>query len=120
MSPSSCASTGSAELDQQHASASAPRGQQSQPPPFLISPPNPFSVDRLLRDGHGTSAPSPLNVRRLLDRRGWSQSRLLVEVVVLAMATSGALAASASLRVIAPNRWLAAMLPLSVLTIMHA
>ena len=57
---------------------------------------------------------------RLLDPRSWRKLRLLVDVVVLYVASSAALFADPTISGVAANRWLAAIFPLLVLAFLHA
>jgi exopolysaccharide biosynthesis polyprenyl glycosylphosphotransferase len=57
---------------------------------------------------------------RVLEPRVWSNLRLLVDVVVLYLATAAALFAARSIHLVASNQLLAAIFPLIVLTTLHA
>jgi exopolysaccharide biosynthesis polyprenyl glycosylphosphotransferase len=57
---------------------------------------------------------------RSLDARAWARLRSLVDVIVLYLAASAALFAATSVRIVADDRWLAAVFPLVVLGLMHA
>jgi exopolysaccharide biosynthesis polyprenyl glycosylphosphotransferase len=57
---------------------------------------------------------------RSLDARAWSHLRSLVDLVVLYLAASAALFADASVRIVADDRWVAAIFPLAVFCLMHA
>jgi len=56
----------------------------------------------------------------LRDPRSWRRLRLLVDIVVLYMASSAALFADPTISGAAANRWIAAIFPLLVLAFMHA
>jgi exopolysaccharide biosynthesis polyprenyl glycosylphosphotransferase len=55
-----------------------------------------------------------------MDASGWSRLRLLVDIVVLYLATSAALFASTPVRIQHGERWLAAMFPILVIGILYA
>ena len=103
----------------------APRRRLSEvdatPPPRLVdslgtefeTTPLPRFADPL------PSQPDTSSLAKLVDARNWSVVRLGVDVVVLYMAAAAAYFASAPIRSVPADRWLAAAFPLVVLTILH-
>jgi len=57
---------------------------------------------------------------RLLQPRAWARFRVVVDLMVLYLASSVTLFAAAPMRAIPADRWLAAIFPLVVLVMMHA
>jgi exopolysaccharide biosynthesis polyprenyl glycosylphosphotransferase len=88
-------------------------------PSAIASPPiAAVGARRALLDARGASESRP-TVRRLIWRQGWSRVRLIVDVIVLAVATGAATASSAMAHLAASPRPLATVFPLSVLMLMH-
>lgn len=57
---------------------------------------------------------------RLMDSRQWGRTQLLLDIVVLYVASSFALFADTPVRIVTSNRWLAALFPLVLVGMMRA
>ena len=78
--------------------------------PSSIGAPRRSSLGALIAGANG----------RLLQPRAWGRFRVVVDLLVLYLASSVTLFAAAPMRAIPADRWLAAIFPLVVLAMMHA
>jgi exopolysaccharide biosynthesis polyprenyl glycosylphosphotransferase len=78
------------------------------------------STSSIASSGDGVRGLARTLPGRFMEQRGWGRLRLLLDIVVLYLATSAALFASTPGRIMHGERWLAAMFPILVIGILYA